>query len=179
MKTSSGAWLIPVVILAVLASCHLKRSMVGTRSNTNICYLLDMLRYSETENAFLAASNAVARTGTNAVPFLIDLVRARADRVPVPAWPAPAVPRIADLYFSMTNEVDLRIALGCYALGPLSGPVVKELAQNLYRDDVLLEHDTINTLIAIGPQGFLPLIKYLSTPHEKGLLIGGIAAGII
>ena len=139
---------------------------------------LDSLRLAKTTNEFLRASNAVHRIGSNAVPYLLRIVRARDGELPQP----PSPPEPAYHYFlkplCQRDELEVRVALACRVLGSAAKPVMTELSTAFATatNDIGVARAGAG-LIDLGPIGFGPILDSLyprSFGAGKGYIVEGM-----
>jgi len=136
---------------------------------------LDSLRLAKTTNEFLRASNAVHRIGSNAVPYLLRIVRARDGELPQP----PSPPEPAYHYFlkplCQRDELEVRVALACRVLGSAAKPVMTELSTAFATANTGI--GTLRAeaaLIDLGPIGFGPILDSFKHPRYVHLGKGEI-----
>lgn len=129
---------------------------------------LDELRYAETTQSFLRASNAVRQIGTNALPYLLPILQAPEKRVRQPG--IRITERVTDNRpisggtISITNEMELRLGVASRVLGPAAGPIISQLTNLLHVGSDDEAYKSAEILLYIGPRAFEPLFHALQRP---------------
>lgn len=123
---------------------------------------LERIGRARTEQQYAQASNAIHEIGTNALPFLLQIVRTT-NRPPEKSYPSPA--RLLNAPIP-TDGLSLEVALACRVLGPRADPIFTELTNRLSSADWNVADMAMDILLNSGPPALQPLMEFYSSPER-------------
>ncbi len=127
-----------------------------------------------------ASNKAFHQIGTNALPVLIKMLRAKDSKVKLWVRRLSGKPAFVRHHFTLAEADRISAVLGFSELGPLAKPAVPALIALLPDDEI--SEDAARALASIGSEAVKPLIAALKNPNPKTRLgaitaLGGIGSG--
>ena len=124
---------------------------------------LEKLHWPQSEQQYAQASNAIHQIGTNAVPFVLQLVKTT--NRPPESLPR-AIPTIRHPTPIATDPLSLRAALACRILGSRAAPIITELTNQLSHGDWNEAKQAAQILLNCGALALFPLMKFYSSAER-------------
>jgi hypothetical protein len=160
------------IALLTFAGCKtISKPGEPTYSGKPVSLWLEALRVCKTEKEFVVASNAVHHIGSNAMPYLLRILRGE-----IPPSDEPMPPKEAEWKYFLkttvgTDESAVRLALACRVLGSSAAPVITEL-KNIIGNPSETDHRAgpagisawdraVGILLNMHAEGILPLLQGL------------------
>jgi HEAT repeat protein len=170
-----ASWKISAPILAAGATAIALLAARPTREpeydGQPLSYYLSSLTYSQVRLE-RSARDAILNIGSNAMPWLVEILDARESRFKMWFNEVAARQSLIRFRFRPLAARQVQAAMACQELGPAAAPAIPSLARLV--DDPQLGHLAVAALAEIGPQTFPLLTNALASrwPSTRFAAVG-------